>query len=94
MGAESISLGCELLWRVLATLADAGGRASKEELVLSVWEEHDYHPLRHDNRLQAAVRKLRRAIEDDPSTPRRVVTTEGYALGGAVYRWRHAESIS
>jgi hypothetical protein len=53
--------------------------------VLTVWRERVYHPLRHDNRLHAAVRKLRRRIEDDPRAPARVVTTDqGYALGGTV----------
>jgi DNA-binding response OmpR family regulator len=78
-----IELGKQpLLLRILEHLADSGGAATKESLVLSVWEERDYHPLRHDNRLQAAVRKLRQRIEDDPANPRRLVTTEdGYALG-------------
>lgn len=72
-------------WRLLASLLAGGGEATKEELVVRVWGERDYHPLRHDNRLHAAVRKLRRAIEDDPARPSRVVTTEeGYALGGVV----------
>ncbi len=72
---------------LLACLAARGGRATKEDLVLGVWEVREYHPLHHDNRLQAAIRKLRIQIEDDPSAPARVVTeSEGYALGG-VFRW-------
>lgn len=72
-----------VLWSMLRELAALGGRATKEQLVLRVWKERAYHPLRHDNRLQAAVRKLRRRIEDDPSAPSRVLTHEdGYALGG------------
>lgn len=74
-----------LLWRLLLVLADKGGRATKEELVLGAWDVEEYHPLRHDNRLQVAMRKLRRAIEEDASRPARVVTTEdGYALAGPV----------
>ncbi len=73
-----------LLLRIVEELASRGGVATKEELTLSVWQERDYHPLRHDNRLQAAVRKLRQRIEDDASSPRRIVTTEdGYALEGS-----------
>lgn len=69
-------------WRILCGLVERGGRATKEQLVQSAWSEREYHPLRHDNRLQAAIRTLRCQIEDDPSAPARVVTTdEGYALG-------------
>ncbi|APR83853.1 Flagellar hook-length control protein FliK [Minicystis rosea] len=72
-------------WRILASLVARGGSATKEALTLSVWSEREYHPLRHDNRLQAAVRKLRLAIEDDAKAPARIITTEdGYALGGVV----------
>jgi hypothetical protein len=72
---------------LLRCLAGRGGRAGKEDLVLAVWEVREYHPLRHDNRLQAAIHKLRQKIEDDPSAPARVVTeSEGYALGGVVRR--------
>jgi hypothetical protein len=77
-----------LLGRILDALVLAGGRASKEELVLGVWGERSYHPLRHDNRLQAAIRKLRRRIEDDPAKPERLVTTDdGYALAAARVAW-------
>lgn len=72
----------ELLGRLLQVLVRHGGRASKEQLVLEAWGEREYHPLRHDNRLQAAVRKLRRAIEDNPSKPTRFITTDdGYSVG-------------
>lgn len=55
---------------------------TKEDLVQAVWHEREYHPLRHDNRLQAAIRQLRHVIEDDPKAPKRVVTWEdGYAVG-------------
>lgn len=68
--------------RLLDVLADHRGAASKEQLTLSVWGEREYHPLRHDKRLQVAVLRLRRLIEADPRQPARVVTTEdGYALG-------------
>jgi len=71
-----------LLFRILLTLAEQGGRASKEALVLGAWELPDYHPMRDDKRLQVAIRKLRLLIEDDPSRASRLVTTsEGYALG-------------
>ena len=85
-GNERVDLsGKPLLWRLLTVLADHGGAATKEELVLEAWDVREYHPLRHDNRLQVAMRKLRRAIEIDPSRPERVVTTDdGYALAGPV----------
>ncbi len=73
-----------LLWRILTVLADAGGAADKEAIVLGAWQQRDYHPLRDDGRLHTAVRTLRRLIEDDPANPARVVTTpSGYALGRA-----------
>lgn len=76
-----------LHFRILELLAAQGGSATKEQLVLEVWNEAEYHPLRHDPRLQMAVRKLRELIEDDASHPARVITIEdGYALGGSVLR--------
>lgn len=76
-----------LLFALLTSLAQRGGQATKEQLVCDAWQTAEYHPLRDDNRLHAAIRKLRRAIEVDPKDPRRVVRAEGgYALGGVV-RW-------
>ena len=75
--------GAALGVRLLEVLADHGGAATKETLVRSVWGEREYHPLRHDKRLQVAVLRLRRLIETDVHNPSRLVTTEhGYALGG------------
>ncbi len=71
--------------KLLTTLARRGGSATKEDLVREVWEESDYHPLRHDSRLQVTIRKLREVLETDASEPRYLVTTpEGYALRGPV----------
>jgi hypothetical protein len=76
-----------LLWRLLAALVARGGRASKEELVLGVWEERVYHPGRHDPRLHMSARKLREVLEDDAASPERLLTTEdGYRLAGVVRR--------
>lgn len=76
-----------LLWRVLLFLADRGGEATKEQLVLAVWDEPSYHPGRHDAKLHVAIRKLRQTIEEDPSQPARLLTTDGgYRLGGVVRR--------
>jgi tetratricopeptide (TPR) repeat protein len=72
-----------LLLRILTTLADAGGRATKEQLYRSAWGANVYHPLQHDNTIQVSIRKLRLEIEDDPKAPQRLITTEeGYALQG------------
>lgn len=74
-----------LLWRLLTTLADLGGAADKETLTCEVWHEREYHPLRHDNRLHAAVRKLRRALGDDG--PSYLQTTDsGYALAAPLFK--------
>jgi tetratricopeptide (TPR) repeat protein len=76
-----------LLFRVLTTLADHGGAASKETLINEAWDEREYHPIRHDPKLHVSIRALRKAIEDDPSQPARLLTTEeGYTLGGVVRR--------
>jgi DNA-binding winged helix-turn-helix (wHTH) protein len=73
-----------ILWRVLTTLARRRGQATKEQLIDEAWDE-PYHPLKHDNRLRLAIRKLRKLIEDDPSHPTRLVTVaDGYALLGTV----------
>lgn len=71
-----------LLFRILERLAARRGSATKEQLVVEVWGERSYHPLRHDNRLHAAIRKLRKQLGDDAHDSRWIVTTEeGYALG-------------
>lgn len=78
-----------LPFRVLLAIADEGGRATKEALVTRVWGEREYHRLKHDNRLHLAILKARRAIEEDPANPARVLATdEGYALAGRVRRRR------
>ena len=67
--------------RVLRSIVDAGGTVTKEHLVTSAWGE-PYHPLRHNNRMQVTIRKLRLLLEEDASAPRLCVTTQdGYGLG-------------
>ena len=78
-----------LLFRILCTLADQGGEATKETLIHRAWAEREYHPMRHDPKLHVSIRALRKAIEDDPSEPSRLLTTDdGYALGGVIRRVR------
>jgi hypothetical protein len=70
------------LFGILTAIAECDGHATKADLARRVWNIEDYHPLRDDKRIQVTVRKLRMVIEDDPSAPVRVVTTdEGYAFG-------------
>ncbi len=77
-----------LFWKLLGVLAQHEGTVSKEQLLSAVWDEQRYHPLRHDNRLRLAVRKLRQLIEPDPDAPVMVVTTDdGYRLGGTARLW-------
>ncbi len=40
----------------------------------------EYHPLRHDNRLRVAVRKLRRRVEPLLDRPLLDTLQDGYAL--------------
>ncbi|HEY4222724.1 MAG TPA: winged helix-turn-helix domain-containing protein, partial [Myxococcota bacterium] len=74
----------KVLFDLLAALCASGGAASKEQLLERAWGVRDYHPLRHDNRLKVAVRKLRRLLEeilgDDPIES----AGEGYRLRGKV----------
>lgn len=71
-----------MLARLVETLADSGGEATKEALIERAWGEREYHPLRHDGKLHAAVRKLRRLLDEDGNEPRFLLTTEtGYRLG-------------
>ena len=51
--------------KILTTLFEGGGAASKEALAASVWGVADYHPLRDDKRLQVAISRLRTLLEDD-----------------------------
>jgi DNA-binding winged helix-turn-helix (wHTH) protein len=84
---ERVSLGSRpTQWRILEILARSPGlSASKEAIVCGGWDVGEYHPGRHDGRLYVAIRKLRMVLEDDPSAPQRLVTTdEGYALGEPV----------
>lgn len=72
----------QLLWRILVVIADAGGSADKEAIVVGAWGVREYHPLRDDARLHTAIRMLRKIIEDEPTNPARLVTTrQGYAFG-------------
>jgi hypothetical protein len=79
--------------QIIAVVADAGGAISKDDLVCRAWGEREYHPLRHDKRMQIAVHRLRKQIEDDPAAPRRLLTTrDGYALGAGFRRIRTVRS--
>jgi DNA-binding response OmpR family regulator len=68
--------------RLLTELAAAGGSVvTREQLLERVWG-YDYFG---DTRLlDVHVRRLRRKVEDDPSTPRLVLTVRGvgYRLAG------------
>ncbi len=77
-GGRRVSLSHRpLLWRILETMADAGGFARKEELALRAWSIRSYDSQRDDRRLQSALRRLRRIIEDDPLISARLVAQEG-----------------
>jgi hypothetical protein len=66
---------------VLSCLFDAAassdGFAGIETIARVVWEVDDYHPLRDAKRVHVAIRRLRMLIEDDPSSPARLITVEG-----------------
>lgn len=80
-----------LLWRLLWSLYQHGGEATKEQLVENLWSVH-YHPLQHDNRLRVTVHKARRVLCPTPGSPPLLETTEhGYRLG-TPFRVAHRNS--
>lgn len=81
-GASPRKLGTsDLAGRLLATLVEHGGTASKETLVREVWGIKEYHPLRDDKRLQVGVMRLRRLL-GEPSKARKITSRpDGYAIG-------------
>ncbi len=75
----------QILWRFLTALVQGGGGLELDPLVCFVWNEQEYHPLKHDNRLRLAARKLRKLIEHDPANPTMIITSDNaYVLGGTV----------
>lgn len=87
-GAAPIDLSEQpVLLRLLGALARRG-EADKETLVRAVWADvHEYHPLKHDNRLRLAVKKLRLRLAEAASreTPPLVLTAaDGYALARTI----------
>jgi DNA-binding response OmpR family regulator len=73
-----------VLFGLLVALGRRGGLATKEQLQEDVWGERHYHPLRHDNRLKVAVRKLRRLLEDALGDDPLEAVDDGYRLRGRV----------
>lgn len=74
----------KVLFDLLAALCRLGGTASKEQLLEVAWGIRDYHPLRHDNRLKVAVRKLRRLLEGALGEDPMEAKDDGYRLRGRV----------
>ncbi len=79
---QSVSLeALPLLWRCLRSLADHGGEVDKSTLYTEAWQESEFHPLRHNNRLHTTINKLRKCLALTPGGPPVLVTTDaGYAL--------------
>lgn len=71
--------------KILVTLFDGAGRASKEHLVERVWDVQDYHPLRDDKRLQVAISRLRALLGDESLVE---TTEDGYRLAPSVAAYR------
>lgn len=67
------------LLNCLFEAADEG--ASLSHMAKVVWDIEDYHQLRDSKRVHVAVRRIRQLLEEQPSSPRRLLTVdEGYAL--------------
>jgi len=71
-------------WRLLERIAEGGGRVRDAELLRSVWGVTSYAPHHHDNRLQVAVYRLRRALAGGGASgdDHLLRDGDGYALGG------------
>jgi DNA-binding response OmpR family regulator len=74
----------KVLFDLLVALCKHGGSATKEQLLERAWGVREYHPLRHDNRLKVAVRKLRRLLEETLGDDPLEATEDGYRLRGHV----------
>lgn len=71
---------------LLRCLAGAGQmqEVEKEALIKQVWQDvEEYHPLRHNNRLRVAIRKLRKELREVLGEDEEWIqtTTAGYAMG-------------
>lgn len=78
---RSVDLGdLALLWRCLQALAQHGGEATKDELYCEAWEEKEFHPGRHNNRLHTTINKLRGLLAPLQPAPVIVTTDSGYAF--------------
>jgi len=75
--------------RLLECLARHGGTADKAALVRFGWSQAEYHPLRDDNRLHVAMRRLRGALEAlGYSAPLLETTDDGYRISPALaFAW-------
>ncbi|MFK8004665.1 MAG: AAA family ATPase [Polyangiales bacterium] len=70
-----------LALRLLNCLFDEPQGASLSRVAEVVWGIDDYHQLRDSKRVHVAVRRLRTILEEEPSSPTRLLTVdEGYAL--------------
>ena len=84
--ARSLVLDREQVgFALLRHLAEEGPEhgVEKEQLIKRVWQEiEEYHPLRHDNRLRVAIRKLRKELREGLGEEDWIQTTaSGYAIG-------------
>ncbi|MFK7985609.1 MAG: hypothetical protein AB8I08_06220 [Sandaracinaceae bacterium] len=79
--AGSIELS-PLSARLLDGLFSHDGHATLPELARIGWDLDAFHPLRDSKRIHVAIRRLRERLEEDPSNPQRLVTTDhGYGFG-------------
>ena len=73
-------------WRFLVVLVEAGGSLDKASLIERVWQDANYDPRLHDNKMWITVHKIRQLLETDAEQPTHLETTlDGYGLGGT---WR------
>ncbi|MFT5358200.1 MAG: hypothetical protein ACI9KE_005437 [Polyangiales bacterium] len=70
-----------LALRLLNCLFDEPQGVSVSRVAEVVWGIDDYHQLRDSKRVHVAVRRLRTILEEEPSSPTRLLTVDnGYAL--------------
>lgn len=74
-------------FRLLCLLVKNQGRILTRERILDrLWDESGNGGFVDDNTLSVHVRRLREKIEEDPSSPKRLLTVRGFG-----YQWKEAD---
>jgi hypothetical protein len=90
-GKEPVSLRRHtLLLQLLGACALAGGPASKAQLAREIWAVPTYHPLRDDGRIQVAVSRLRKLLDEGGAAEHLLTEGDAYAIARPCWVLREA----